>query len=414
MKVLHTSDWHLGHTWSGRQRKNEFNKFLDWMIETVEHRDIDVLIVAGDIFDTSVPSTETQEMYMKFLRRVASDRRHVVIVSGNHDSPSLLDVPKPFLREFKIHVVGVAGKPEDELIEIRPPGVETGPPSLIVAAVPFLRDRDIRKAVEGESLKEAENRTIAGIRNHYKNVCDAAGKIRQKYPDQNIPLVVTGHLFAAGIDSPGDVRDIHVGALGRLGSDIFPPDIDYLALGHIHRPSRVAGRDTYRYSGSPIPMSFDEANQEKIVVQIDFDGRTPKIETIPVPRFSNILRIEGDLSFILKTLDELQKTDIGKDRDSFVEVTYSGRDPIHDLVRQVEDAVTLESVEIVRILNRGEGVRVGFTAEAEERLEDFKPTDVFDRLLKEHESRGDTLSETFRSELVRTFRELLEEYEQTT
>ncbi len=259
MKILHTSDWHLGQTWSGRPRKKEFEAFLDWMFQTLRERAVDVLIVAGDVFDISSPATETQKMYFQFLKKVSTVCPNTIITAGNHDSPHLLDVPKPFLNEFGIHVVGVASGPEDELVVLGNGNDDTNsPPRLIVAAVPFLRDREIRRAVEGESFEESENRTIAGIKAHYGTVCAAAEEIRSRYPGQKIPLIATGHLFVAGIETPGAVREIHVGTLGRLGCDVFPDGIDYVALGHIHRPSAVGGRETIRYSGSPIPMSFEE------------------------------------------------------------------------------------------------------------------------------------------------------------
>lgn len=414
MRILHTSDWHLGQAWNGRSRKREFQAFLDWLLNELETRNVDVLIVAGDIFDTSTPSPDAQSMYFDFLTRVAAQRRQTVIVAGNHDSPSLLDAPKGLLRALHVHVIGVAAEPEKELVLIR----DGERPKLIVAAVPFLRDRDIRRAVEGASLAETDNRTVAGIRLHYQNVCRAAEGLREQcreqYPEQDIPLVVTGHLFTSGIESTGEIREIHVGTLGQLGSDIFPDGIDYLALGHIHRPCRVAGKEFFRYSGSPIPMSFGEADHEKVVVQVDFDGRTPNIETISVPRFCNIRRMEGDLETILKQLHELQ-SDAETDRDSFVEVIYTGLEPVHDLVKQVEAAVTQENIEIIRIHNGRETATPKIRAEIDgEKLEDMKPIDVFERLLKEHEKTGTEYEPSLRGDLLQAYREILEQCEQMT
>ena len=406
MRVLHTSDWHLGQTWNGRSRKKEFEAFLEWMLETVKDRKVDVLIVAGDIFDTSTPTTDTQKMYFRFLKRVSSLGPETIVISGNHDSPSLLDAPKPFLDEFRIHVVGVAASPEEELVVIRESAAEDVPPQLIVAAVPFLREREIRRAVEGESLKESDNRTVAGIRTHYESVCAAAEEIRRQYPNRSIPLVVTGHLFVAGITSPGEIREIHVGTLGQLGSDIFPDGIDYVALGHIHRPSSVGGRDVVRYSGSPIPMSFGETSQEKSVVLVDFDGRTPRIEKIPVPNFSIFLHLEGDLDRIKKSLKKLE--DHMDDRDAFVEVVYTGREPIHDLVRQVEDSVTHKNIEIVRIQNNRERAESSWSPESDESLEDLSEVDVFDRLLEDNEKKGTPLDDQLKADLRLAYREVLE------
>ncbi len=408
MRILHTSDWHLGQTWSGRSRKKEFDGFLEWLLQTLQTHAVDVLIVAGDVFDISAPTNETQKTYFQFLKKVSKKCPHTVIVSGNHDSASLLDVPQPFLSECGIHVIGVATEPEKELIVLRNDNT-AGPPQLMVAAVPFLRDRDIRRAVEGETLAESENRFIAGIKAHYEAVCAAAEKIRGENPGHDIPLMATGHLFVAGISSPGMIREIHVGTLGQLGCDIFPPSVDYVALGHIHRPSKIGGRDNVRYSGSPIPMNFDEAAQEKSVVLVEFDGRTPRTEIIPVPRFSNIQRIEGDLKTIQARLTELENALKTDSRDCFVEVVYTGAEPLHDLVQQVEDYVKEGKIEIVRISNERDKSENRWNLGAEDNLDQLTELEVFERLLEDDEKNRPPHDEHFRRQLLMTYREVVEQ-----
>ena len=145
MNILHTSDWHLGRTLYGRRRQEEFAAFLDWLLGCISTYNIDVLIVAGDIFDTSTPGTAAQELYYRFLARVGSTGcRHVVIIGGNHDSPSFLDAPAGLLRALDVHVVGQAcTEPVDQVLLLHD---DLGEPQLLVCAVPYLRDRDIRQA----------------------------------------------------------------------------------------------------------------------------------------------------------------------------------------------------------------------------------------------------------------------------
>jgi len=164
MKILHTSDWHLGRTLYGRKRYEEFEAFLNWLAGLIDDEDVDVLLVAGDVFDNSTPSNRAQELYYRFLCRVAaSPKRHVVVTAGNHDSPSFLNAPKELLKFLNVHVVGSASdSPEDELIVLAGPDQE---PRLIVCAVPYLRDRDIRTAEAGESVEDKERKIIEGIRN---------------------------------------------------------------------------------------------------------------------------------------------------------------------------------------------------------------------------------------------------------
>ena len=141
MNLLHTSDWHLGRALYGRKRYEEFAAFLDWLADTIERERIDVLLVAGDVFDTSAPSNRAQGLYYRFLCRVAaSSCRHVVVVAGNHDSPSFLNAPRELLKELHVHVVGSStpDHPEDEVLVLRN---AQDAPELIVCAVPYLRDR---------------------------------------------------------------------------------------------------------------------------------------------------------------------------------------------------------------------------------------------------------------------------------
>ena len=118
MKILHTSDWHLGRSLYGRKRYQEFTQFLDWLRVTIENESIDVLLVAGDIFDTSTPSNRAQELYYRFLYEVSgSCCRHIVVIAGNHDSPSFLNAPKQLLRALNVYVVGqITESPEDEVV----------------------------------------------------------------------------------------------------------------------------------------------------------------------------------------------------------------------------------------------------------------------------------------------------------
>ena len=249
MKVLHTSDWHIGRTLYGRKRYEEFGAFLTWLADTIQQNEIDALLVAGDIFDTSAPSNRAQELYYRFLCRVAASCcRHVVVVAGNHDSPSFLNAPKELLKALDVHVVGSSTEsPEDEVLVLRN---DQDTPELIVCAVPYLRDRDIRVAEAGESVEDKERKLIDGIRTHYATVAALAEQKREEL-GANIPIVGTGHLFTAGgqtVDGDG-VRELYVGSLAHVTAGIFPACFNYLALGHLHIPQEVNGSKTIRYSG---------------------------------------------------------------------------------------------------------------------------------------------------------------------
>jgi exonuclease SbcD len=398
MKILHTSDWHIGRTLYGRQRYEEFEAFLDWLAGLIEKEGIDVLLVAGDVFDNSTPGNHAQELYYRFLCRVAAaSNRHVVVTAGNHDSPSFLNAPRELLKFLNVHVVGApADPPADELIVINGPDRE---PRLIVCAIPYLRDRDIRTAEAGESVEEKERKIIEGIRVHYRRVCEAAEEKRVLLK-QPVPIVAMGHLFAAGgrtVDGDG-VRDLYIGSLAQVGTDVFPVCIDYLALGHLHMPQRVGGSDFIRYSGSPLPIGFGEAGQNKCVVLVTFSGPSPRVANIPVPGFRRLKTLRGDWPSIARGIGELKSAE----SRVWLEIVYEGGEIAGDLRARLDEAVAGSGIEILRIKNnrvleralRGEG--------AEETLDDLDVTEVFKRCLQAHE-----VSEDQRPALLGAYREII-------
>ena len=378
MKILHTSDWHLGRALDGRKRYDEYEAFLNWLAELIEIRDIDALLVAGDVFDSSTPSNRAQELYYRFLCRVAaSPRRHVVVTAGNHDSPSFLDAPRELLKFLNIHVVGCASEsPDNEVIVIKGPD---GEPALIVCAVPYLRDRDIRTAEAGESVDDKERKIVEGSRTHYRMVYDAARE-KQALLKRAVPIVAMGHLYTEGgktVDGDG-VRELYIGTLLHVGRDVFPEGIGYLALGHLHIPQSVGKSDFIRYSGSPLAIGFGEAMQKKSVVLVEFseDG-APTIAEIPVPCFQELRTLKGDWPTLARELDELK----GWRSSAWLEILYEGDEAAGDLQNRLDEAVAGTGIEILRVRNNRMLERAMSVKSGEETLDDLDVTDVFERCL---------------------------------
>ena len=396
MRVLHTSDWHIGRTLYGRKRYEEFEAFLTWLAETIQQNAIDALLVAGDVFDTSAPSNRAQELYYRFLCRVAaSSCRHVVVVAGNHDSPSFLNAPKELLKALDVHVVGSStASPEDEVLVLRN---DQDTPELIVCAVPYLRDRDIRVAEAGESVEDKERKLIEGIRTHYAAVAALAEQKREEL-GVDIPIVGTGHLFTAGgqtVDGDG-VRELYVGSLAHVTAGIFPACFNYLALGHLHVPQKVNGSETIRYSGSPLPMGFGEAKQQKSVCQVEFHSTAASVQLIDVPIFQKLERVKGDWEGISNRIIELSATD----SQGWLEVIYDGTEVIGDLRERLEAAISGTQMEILRIKNNRIIERVLGQIHEEETLDDLNVNDVFERCLAVHD-----VPEEQRPELLRAYQE---------
>ncbi|WP_435948905.1 exonuclease SbcCD subunit D C-terminal domain-containing protein [Psychrobacter sp. DM8] len=285
LTILHTSDWHLGRRLYGRMRYDEFEAFLGWLESTISAQSVDVLIVAGDIFDTMTPSNRAQALYYKFLGKVSTlCCDHIVIVAGNHDSPTFLDAPSQVLKFLNVHVIGTACDDlNDEVLVLND---KDGSPHCIIAAVPYLRDRDVRSSHAGESMDSKDANVIKGIRAHYDEVArlarDAQKSLTQEH-NRHIPIIATGHLFAAGSKTTQDdgVRDLYVGNLGKISAEMFDKCFDYVALGHLHVPQRVGGQEHIRYSGSPIAMGFGEAKQQKQVLLVQFGDVLSTVKKSP-------------------------------------------------------------------------------------------------------------------------------------
>ena len=398
MKLLHTSDWHIGRTLYGRTRYEEFEAFLAWLVETIQQNKIDALIVAGDVFDNSTPSNRAQEIYYSFLYRVSiSSCRHVVVVAGNHDSPSFLNAPKELLKALNVHVIGSASEtPEDEVLVLCN---EQNASELIVCAVPYLRDRDIRVAEAGESIEDKERKLIDGIRNHYSNVASSAERKRREC-GADVPIVAMGHLFTVGgqtIDGDG-VRDLYIGTLAHVTANVFPDSFNYVALGHLHVPQKVNGSETIRYSGSPLPMGFGEAKQLKSVCQVEFHSTEVSVRLIDIPVLQKLERVTGDWGGISNRLLELS----ANGSQSWLEVIYEGDEIISDMNERMESAITGTQMEILRIKNDRIIDNVLGQIHDKETLDDLNENDVFERLLEVHEVPVDQ-----RPELLSTYQETL-------
>ncbi len=400
MKILHTSDWHLGRTLYGRKRYDEFSQFLNWLSETIEQRQIELLLVAGDVFDTSTPSNRAQQLYYQFLCKVsASSCRHIVIIAGNHDSPSFLDAPKELLKSLNVYVVGtITDSLQDEVLMINN---EHGQAQLIVCAVPYLREKDIRKVEPGETLDDKAHKLIAGVQQHYAQVCALAEQKQAEILSQtqsSVPIIALGHLFTAGgktLDGDG-VRELYIGSLAYVGQEMFPDCIDYLALGHLHIPQQVADKDYFRYSGSPIAMSFAEAQQSKQLIQVEFVHNKSTIETIVVPCFQSLHRISGDLDALYRQVEKLKQDD----SHAWLEIEYTGDEIVTQLWDLMAQMVEHSTIEILRIKNKQAVILT--PVKEEETLDDLDENDVFERCLQAFD-----VAEDEQQELKASYNEIL-------
>ena len=313
MKILHTSDWHLGQSFFTKSRKNEHAAFLKWLLQQVEVHQIDAIIVAGDVFDTGTPPSYARELYHAFIGELQGMQCTLVVLGGNHDSVSVLNESKALLKYLNSHVIASTyGELSEQVITLND---RKGQPSAVLCAVPFIRPRDVLVSEAGQSGTDKRQALGDAIKQHYGTLYNEALSLRASMEEKRIkdgsensaaiPIIATGHLTALGVSQSESVRDIYIGTLEGFDAKGFPP-ADYIALGHIHRPQKVAKTEHIRYSGSPIPLSFDELTTQKQVVLVAFEceSTTPTISTLPVPRFQAMEVIKGDLKAIEAMINE--------------------------------------------------------------------------------------------------------------
>lgn len=373
LRVLHTSDWHIGKRLYHQNRYEEFSAFLAWLHETICQHKVDILIVAGDVFDTMTPSNKAQSLYYDFLAKLTdSPCQHIIIIAGNHDSPTLLDTSKHILKNLNIHVIGVIspGIKDDCLILYD----KAGNPQTIIMAVPYLRDKDIKTSTHDS---DSESTTLSAVAHHYQALTQYAKHTQNTLLEKTgkkIPIIATGHLFCAGanISAKDDgMRELYVGTLGQIPTSIFDECIDYVALGHIHAPQKVGGLDHVRYSGSPLALGFGEIGKEKQVLLIDFVD-TLQIQSITVPTFQPLHHIQGDLDHIYTTLDEL----VSQNTSIWAQIIYTGNSLEPQLANDIQAYLANSQVIALNIQNKTLYQNSLHTPQ-HEHLDNLDPIDVF-------------------------------------
>ena len=390
-EVLHSSDWHLGKRLYHKSREREFRLFLDWMLGQLGT--CDLLLIAGDIFDTNTPPLWAQELYYRFLHR-ASRFCEIVVCAGNHDSAMFLEAPKALLKTLRVHVIGrpsgllqgkvqslQAGTSPDENAEFPPELLpiydDTGTLQALVAALPYLQDSYLRSSSWAESTQDKEQKLQRGVAMYYQALAAEAERFLRihapaRAPAGEIPLLAMGHLFASGastIENDG-VRELYIGSLGHFPGSLFPSRFDYIALGHIHQAQKLKAAHSeqeLRYCGSPLAFGFGES-AKKVVLRLQFEGRDKQVEALPVPLWQRLEKFSGDAAELQQAMLRASRSaasstpsvppdradDAKSDRETnretiWLELEYNG--PAAEaagLRTQLQDLARQHSLEILR------------------------------------------------------------------
>ncbi len=386
MKILHTSDWHLGQNFYNKSRKNEHERFLQWLLEQVTEHDIDAIIVAGDIFDTSTPPSYAREMYNKFVVDSNKIDCQLVLLGGNHDSVSVLKETQQLLKYMGADVIPNTN--EDHATQVVELKGKNGDVEALVCAIPFIRPRDVLTSQAGVTGVERQKQLGDAIKQHYQSVYDAAVKKRATFENsEHMPIIATGHLTAMGVQQSDSVRDIYVGNLDGFAADGFP-DADYIALGHIHRPQVVAKREYIRYCGSPIPLSFDELKSQKQVCVVEFVEGVRTISQLPVPTFQPLAEIKGDLSEIESQLN--QYIGLDSEQSVWLSIEVQAQDYLSDLQERMRVLTEGLNVEVLQLRRARERRNQALEQESAETLSELSPMDVFTKRIALEEFETDS------------------------
>jgi exonuclease SbcD len=399
MRILHTSDWHLGQHFMGKSRQAEHQALIDWLLEQVAEQAVDAVLIAGDIFDTGAPPSYARELYSQLVVRLHNAGVALLLLGGNHDSVATLGESRELLACLSTSVVPAATEQPTEQVHVLP--LRNGQPGCIVCAIPFIRPRDVLQSQAGQSAEDKQLSLQAAIQAHYAAVFAAAGDERRRLGEalgRSLPIIATGHLTTVGASTSESVREIYVGALEAFPTSAFPP-VDYIALGHIHRPQKVGGLEHIRYCGSPIPLSFDEARQQKEVLLVDLDHTgLQAVTALPVPRFQGLVSISGSLATLAGPIGAAA-AEGSRERPTWLEITVAEDDYLSDLPTRIEALTAGWPVEVLRIRRQRGNSTARLAAAASETLDELSPHDVFARRLEQEE-----LDETLQQALSERYR----------
>lgn len=354
MKILATSDWHLGNLFHGNERLPEHKHFFSWLLQQIEAQQPDALLVAGDIFDNGNPSAAAQAAYYEFLAKAMQACGHIriVVTAGNHDSANRLEAPRAVLTCHQVEVRGNVhrqwvqwedeGGWETDYDDLMIPLTGQDGKEVVVLAVPYLRSDVLQEANYSRGVNNFLGLLVA--------------RAREKYP--GVRLIMMAHMYAKGADiATRDASErIVVGGQEEVNLEGWAEHPDYLTCGHIHKRQHIWGTNWARYTGSVLPMSFAEADYRHGVDLINVDDKIEVefLEYTPQHKLCILTYDDEDLTFnkIKKRINEALADRIdGKLDDNFVYLTVNVRQERvnNDQVKELEEFLGAKNAVLCKI-----------------------------------------------------------------
>lgn len=375
----------------GKSREEEHQAFLSWLVEMIETKKIEVLLVSGDIFDTGTPPNYALELYYNFLKELSTLQRlkTTIITAGNHDSISTLKAPQQLLDVLNVKIITTGDEDETIIIPIK----KDDRTQAIVCAVPFLRDSIIREAICGQTINEKEKVANRGIKAYYEN---AYKKACEQKENENTPIIAMGHLTTVGSRTSQSERDIYIGGTLDIGGDYLAGMFDYVALGHLHI-NQTVGSNHVRYSGSPIPLSFSESKNTQKVNIVSIEDSTVEVEEVEVPLKRKLHVIKGDCESVKKELKKIE------DKQTWIAVLIDDDNAMYanQEVRNVagELGLTLLAVKIEKSEKELEAKAMKAIS-----LDELSVEQVFEKRLSDEQIEDKALE----AQLLKSFKEVYE------
>lgn len=403
MRILHTSDWHLGQHFMGKSREAEHQAFCAWLVEQVREQAVDAVIIAGDVFDTGAPPSYAREQYNRFIVELRDTGARLVVLAGNHDSVAMLEESRDLLACLDTQVIAAVGTDLDRQLLVLPQ--RDGQPGAILCAIPFIRPRDVLTSQAGQSAQDKQLALQQAIQAHYRQLFERA-EAQREVLGRHLPIIATGHLTTVGASASESVREIYVGTLEAYPTSAFPA-ADYIALGHIHRPQKIGGLERIRYSGSPIALSFDEAAQGKEVLLVDLDdGGLRSVTALPVPCFQAMKSVSGSLAELPAELARVAREG-SAEQPVWLEVMVHTDDYLSDIQVRIEKLCEALPVIVLRTRRERGSAQAALFSEAKETLDELSPEDVFRQCLDVED-----LDATLRERLTGLYRQVLGELQE--
>jgi exonuclease SbcD len=411
MKILHTADWHIGQLFHEYDRTYEHRQFLSWLIETIQREQINVLLISGDIFDTSNPSAASVKMFYTFLNEAvkANPTIQIIITAGNHDSATRLESPKPLLESSRIHIIGLVEKDAANEIDyeklIIPIQDNAGIIKAWCLAIPFLRMGDY------PAIADCPNPYTEGVSALYKEAYEYA--LNKKENGQAIIAMAHLHTQHAEITDLDKTERLIMGGVECIASTAFHEDLTYVALGHIHKAQKIGGKESVRYCGSPLPMSFSELNYKHQVIVFDLtDENISNLQSIEIPLYVELKRVpstHSNLAEVVSALQQLPAAGENVEVLPYLEVRILLDGPEPGLRHKIETALAGKHVRLAKIDVRYPVIS-GADHQAESiiahRLSELKPKDLF---AKVYQAR---YNNAVPAEILQLFHQITEEVSQ--